>query len=189
MFEIIEGKANIESALPNAISAYKAGKKEIGVIVASILVHASTCGDASMLSTVTAVLTKRDNSHLIKFLSAFTPIKVAEGKVTAKGWAKPENWNLEVIRSSFMDWDAGKAEATLRKPTKIVDSLIKGFEKWDSDSDQDELAALEMAMAVAMLEKFVAQRTNPVPVVGTVGKDGEIVPTNGENAGAATAVH
>ncbi len=175
---ILTGKANIETGLVSAIASYKKGKKEIGEIVASILVHCSEHGDISMLDNVFNALTKRDNTHLVKFLGAFTPVKIVDDKCKAKGWNDPANWNMDVVRSNFMDWSAGKPETPLKKPTKAVEALEKTFDKWN-DADGD---ALEIRMALLMLEKLTRKLT------GTDAGDvveGEVVETNA----AATAVH
>ena len=178
-FELFEKKADIEAHLPEAIASYKKGKKMIGVIVASILVHAASTGDASMLATVTAVLTKRDNTHLGKFLDAFTPVKVAEGKVTCKGWNKAGVWNEDTIQSNFMDWEAGKTDPKLRKATKVVESMESAIEKYFDSEGAD----LDYRMAIMMLEDVTRKLKAKVAV------DGEVIPTNTSDGEAATPVH
>jgi len=150
------------------------GKRVTAVHVAlcSMLAHAAKCGDHAALSDLVAVLTNAERAAVTKWLPAFSPLEVRDGRVVKNRRPEAAEYNIDgAIAVTHDAYKAPKADQEVFDLAALLKLLVKRADAKDADPavakyahhfasvlrDSEELKAINAAKAQAEVNKWAGK--------------------------------
>jgi hypothetical protein len=153
--QIIQNKGELAQSIRNILHAGKALDKAIHQAACSALWHCREFGDTGFVAALVAAMPKGSRvKGLIHWVQEHSPVNVKglnDGtyKVTARGWNKPEKWQLDkAIAKPYWDF------STERNPGPLtVEKLVAYLTRLSENEDTAKVdpKAREMAAQLVSL--------------------------------------
>lgn len=150
------------------------GKRVTAVHTAlcSMLAHAASCGDHSALSDLIAVVSNAERAAISKWLPAFSPLEVRDGRVVKNRRPDAPEYNVEgAVDVTHDAYKAPKADQEAFDLPALLKMLEKRADAKDVDPavakyahhfasvirDSEELKAINAAKAQAEVNKWAGK--------------------------------